>query len=64
MSESFSIMEIQSEHETIARKIEDFEADPKPEKHVSELINSLESVCLQTCRELKAELDSMQNLNA
>jgi hypothetical protein len=53
---SFSIMGMNPDFETLARKIQDFSNNQIHMKEISEMIIRLEAVCEQACRELKDEL--------
>ncbi|MBK7762872.1 MAG: response regulator [Bacteroidetes bacterium] len=56
MIPSFSIMGISTEFEDIARKVQNYALMQIEEDRIHEAILQLESVCLQACDELKAEL--------
>lgn len=59
---SFAIMGINTSHETIAKKVQEYATDQQLESGVSEMILELENVCLQVCHELEAELNNIKNL--
>ena len=60
---SFAIMGINTDHETIAKKVQEFAANQQRTSDISEMVATLENVCLQACKELEAELYRIKNLS-
>lgn len=60
---SFAIMGINTAHETIAKKVQEYAADQQLESGISEMIVELENICFQACQELETELHRIKNLS-
>jgi HPt (histidine-containing phosphotransfer) domain-containing protein len=58
---SFSIMGINADFETMARKVQDFANNQQQSKGIPEMVVQLENVCMQACEELKEELNTIKN---
>ncbi len=61
---SFAIMGINTDHETIAKKVQEFAATQQLTSDISEMVAEVENVCLQACKELEAELYRIKTLPA
>ncbi|MEO6916456.1 MAG: ATP-binding protein, partial [Chitinophagaceae bacterium] len=61
---SFSIMGIHADHESIAKKVQDYAANQQLTSNIAEMVSQLENICLQACNELQAELQRLKNLKA
>jgi CheY-like chemotaxis protein len=59
MIPSFSIMGISNDFELMAKKIQDFAKKQEQTDSVYGMVEKLEEVCLQACRELKEELNNL-----
>ncbi len=60
---SFSIMGISSDFEKMAQKIQDFAVNQQQSTGISEMIQQLEMVFMQSCEELKEDLNTIKNSN-
>ena len=58
---SFSIMGIHTEFEEMAQKVQVYSRNQQQSKGISEMIQKLEKVFMQSCEELKEELDTIKN---
>ncbi len=58
---SFSIMGINQSFEEMAKKVQDYANMREQEHEIQNLVNQLESVCLQACQELEEEIIFMGN---
>ena len=63
MIPSFAIMGINHDFENMAIKVQEYASTQKQSDHIPELIEQLESVCLQACDELQEEYNSIKKLN-
>jgi len=63
MIPSFAIMGINHDFENMAIKVQEYAGTQKQTDHIPELIQQLESVCLQACDELQEEYNSIKKLN-
>jgi PAS domain S-box-containing protein len=61
---SFAIMGINTDHETIAKKVQEYAANQQLTSDIAEMVLQLENVCLQACKELESELERIKNLPA
>lgn len=62
MIPSFSIFGMKPEIEGLARGIYEFSRAKADDRSLSELINNLEKVCLQACKELEEEYHRIKNI--
>jgi len=69
---SFSIMGIQSDGENMAKKIQEYasldenirEGRAQQEANeIQEMIFQLDTICVQTCQELREEFEKLENVN-
>ena len=58
---SFSIMGISDEFEKMAQKVQEYARNQEQSKEISKMIQQLEKVFLQSCEELKEDLDTIKN---
>jgi len=58
---SFSIMGISADFEKMAQKVQDFAKNQQQSKGISEMIQQLEMVFMQSCEELKEDLNTIKN---
>jgi PAS domain S-box-containing protein len=58
---SFSIMGINADFETIARKIQEFAGTQQTKEEIPGMVLQLENVCEQACKELKEEFNILKN---
>jgi HPt (histidine-containing phosphotransfer) domain-containing protein len=58
---SFSIMGISAEFEKIAQKVQKYARNKQQSVGIPEMIQQLEKVFLQSCEELKEDLDTIKN---
>lgn len=63
MIPSFSIMGIPANYEIIARDIEEYAAMQEESSTIYVLIDQLETICLQACKELELELEIIKKTN-
>ena len=61
MIPSFSIMGINRDFETVAKKIQEYAGTQKHLEEIHDLVLQLENVCAQACEELKEELKMIKN---
>jgi CheY-like chemotaxis protein len=61
MIPSFSIMGINSEFETMAKKVQEFASTQKQVNGISDLVLKLENVCTQACVELEEEFKILKS---
>jgi CheY-like chemotaxis protein len=61
MIPSFSIMGISADFEKMAQKVQDFAKNQQQSKGISEMIQQLEMVFMQSCEELKEDLKTIKN---
>jgi CheY-like chemotaxis protein len=61
MIPSFSIMGISADFEKMAQKVQDFAKNQQQSKGISEMIQQLEMVFMQSCEELKEDLNTIKN---
>jgi len=57
MIPSFSIMGLSSDYEILAKKIHEYAATMKNIMEITEMIKKIETVCLNSCKELEQELN-------
>ncbi|HSH19849.1 MAG TPA: hypothetical protein VLA03_05330 [Draconibacterium sp.] len=58
---SFSIMGISAVFEKMAQKVQDYASNQQQSVGIAEMIQQLEKVFMQSCEELKVELDTIKN---
>jgi hypothetical protein len=61
MIPSFSIVGINSDFETMAKKVQEFASTQGQEEDIHDMILQLESVCSQACKELEEEYNNIKN---
>lgn len=61
MIPSFAIMGMSQDFENMAKQVQEYAGTQKQTEEISELVQQLESVCLQACDELKDEYNSIKN---
>jgi len=61
MIPSFSIMGISDDFENMAKKIQEYAKIQEQQDSIQELVQTLEEVCTQACRELKEELNKLNH---
>ena len=61
MIPSFSIMGISEAFEITARKIQEIAGSEQPKDSIPELVSQIENVCMQACKELEDEFNSIKN---
>jgi PAS domain S-box-containing protein len=61
MIPSFSIMGINTDFETMAKKVQEFASTQGQEEGIHDMILQLESVCSQACMELEEEYNNIKN---
>ena len=61
MIPSFSIMGINKEFETMAKKIQEYSSALQKSDTIHDLVLQLENVCSQACLELEEELKIIKN---
>jgi CheY-like chemotaxis protein len=60
MIPSFSIVGIHSDFENIAKKIQEFVIIHKKNNEMEDMVMQLDSVCMQACKELELELETLK----
>ena len=63
MIPSFSIMGINSDFESMAKKVVEYARLQEQEETIPDLVTQLENICVQACEELREELKNLQNSN-
>lgn len=58
---SFSIIGMDPKFENMARKVNEFANNPQQSEGISELVDKLELVCTQACKELEEELKKLKS---
>ena len=58
---SFSIMGISKDFETLAKQVQENITTGESKDKIPEMVLQLEKVCMQACRELKVEFNSLRN---
>lgn len=61
MIPSFSIMGISDDFENMAKRIQEYAKTQEQQDSIQELVQTLEEVCTQACRELKEELNKLNH---
>jgi PAS domain S-box-containing protein len=61
MIPSFSIVGINTDFETMAKKVQEFASNQEKEDGIYDMILQLESVCSQACMELEEEYNNIKN---
>ncbi|MGG9962600.1 ATP-binding protein [Ferruginibacter sp. SUN106] len=64
MIPSFSIMGISADFEVMAKKVQEFASTQKQTEGITEMILQLENICIQSCRELEEELNTIKKTNS
>ena len=60
MIPSFSIMGIHSDFENMAKKIQEIVTIQQQNDEMEDMILKLENVCMQACKELEIELETLK----
>lgn len=63
MIPSFSIMGICIDFENMAKKIQEYAVAQKQSDEIKELVNQLDKVCSQACKELEEEFNRIKSMN-
>jgi PAS domain S-box-containing protein len=63
MIPSFSIVGIGIDFENMAKKVQEYAINKKPDKEIPDLVFQLEKVCLQACTELEVEYNRIKKIN-
>ena len=63
MIPSFSIMGIHNDFELMAQKIQEFAHSKEMENEIQDMVNQLEMVLTQSCKELETEFTTIKNAN-
>jgi PAS domain S-box-containing protein len=63
MIPSFSIMGINRDFETIAKKIQEYASTQQQTDSIYDMVLQLENVCAQACTELEEEFNTLKNTN-
>ncbi len=58
---SFSIMGISTDFENIAKKVQDYASTQIQRENIAEMVEKLDHVCTQACKELLVEFDLIKN---
>jgi esterase/lipase len=61
MIPSFSIMGISADFEKMAQKVQEYAKNQQQSEGIPEMIQQLEKVFMQSCEELKEELETIKN---
>ena len=61
MIPSFSIVGINSDFETMAKKIQEFASLKEQEEEIHQMVSQLENVLIQACKELEEEFNKIKN---
>jgi hypothetical protein len=64
MLPSFSIMGIHADFESIAKKVQEYARAQEKQKEIHGLVLQIEHVCMQACRELQEEFNTLKNKNS
>jgi PAS domain S-box-containing protein len=62
MIPSFSIVGINSNFETIAKKIQEFASNQIQTENIPELVSQIETICFNACSELTEEYNTIKNI--
>lgn len=60
---SFSIMGISTDFENMAKKVQHFASSQEQADEISEMVSKLEAVCMQACKELEEEFNTIKSAN-
>jgi CheY-like chemotaxis protein len=63
MIPSFSIMGMDSDFESMARKVQAYADSQQEYDQIHDLVQKLEEACIEACRELKIEYDQIKSKN-
>ena len=63
MIPSFSIMGISSVFEDMAKKVQEYANSQQQSEGIPEMVQQLENVCVQACKELEEEFNTIKNAN-
>jgi hypothetical protein len=61
MIPSFSIMGISTDFENMAKKVQDYASTQQLADGIPDMVLKLENVCVQACKELTEEFNSIKN---
>ena len=63
MIPSFSIMGINTNFEDMAKKVQEYASTQQQSEGIPEMVQQLENVCVQACKELEEEFNTIKNAN-
>ena len=63
MIPSFSIMGISIDFENMAKKVQEYAITQKRSQEINELVNQIDKVCSQACKELEEEFNRIKSMN-
>ena len=63
MIPSFSIMGISADFENMAKKVQEYASTQQQTDGISDLVLQLEKICVQACKELAEEFNTIKNTN-
>lgn len=61
---SFSMMGISKDFEDMARKIQEYASTQQDRQEIPDLVLQLEAICMQACKELEEEFNTMKKTNS
>ena len=61
MIPSFAIMGINSDYESMAKKVSDYASTQKQTHEIHDMVQKIESICEQACAELREEYEIIKN---
>jgi hypothetical protein len=61
MIPSFVVVGIKTDFEDMARKVQEYASTQKQSHGIPEMVVQLENICVQACKELELELESIKN---
>jgi hypothetical protein len=61
MIPSFSIMGISNDYEEMARKVQDYAKNQNQSDSISDMVLTIENVCMHACEELTIEFNEIKN---
>jgi len=64
MIPSFSIMGISADFENMAKKVQEYASTQQQTDRIPDLVLQLENVCVQACKELEEEFNTIKNTNS
>jgi PAS domain S-box-containing protein len=62
MIPSFSIMGISNVFENMAKKVQEYASTQQQAEGISDLVLQIETICVQACKELQEEFNTMKNI--